>query len=96
MEPVKRFRQRRAEYLTLPEHVRREAEHKDRMQRRRELGDAVSAELDMLFSPSRKHVHERKEWVAVAKVDDREAGGGPIDLESGIVELPRSVESGPE
>jgi len=49
--------------------------------------DIVYAELDTLFGPSRKHVHERKEWVAVAKVDDREAGAGPIDLESGVVRL---------
>ena len=96
MELVKRFRQRRAEYLALPEHLRRETEHQDRMQRRRELGDAISADLDVLFSPSRKHVHERKEWVAVAKVDDRESGGGPIDLESGVVELPRTSEADPE
>jgi hypothetical protein len=47
----------------------------------------VSVELDTLFGPSRKHVHERKEWVAVAKVDDHESGAGPIDLESGVVRL---------
>jgi len=41
-----------------------------------------------LFGPSRKHIHERKEWVAVAKLDDRESGDGPIDLESGVVQLP--------
>jgi len=84
LELVKRFRQRRAEYLALPEHLRRETEHQDRMQRRRELGDAISADLDVLFSPSRKHV------------DDRESGGGPIDLESGVVELPRTSEADPE
>jgi hypothetical protein len=49
--------------------------------------DLVSVELDALFGPSRKHVHERKEWVAVAKIDDREAGDGPIDLDSGVVRL---------
>jgi hypothetical protein len=49
--------------------------------------DLVGVELDTLFGPSRKHVHERKEWVAVAKVDDHESGAGPIDLESGIVRL---------
>jgi len=48
----------------------------------------VSAELDALFGPSRKHIHERKEWVAVAKIDDRESGDGPIDLDSGVVQLP--------
>lgn len=47
----------------------------------------MSAEVDELFGPSRKHIHERKEWVAVAKVDDHEAGAGPIDLDSGVVQL---------
>ncbi|HWE89222.1 MAG TPA: DUF6191 domain-containing protein [Pseudonocardiaceae bacterium] len=56
------------------------------------MGDFVSAELDALFSPSRKHVHERKEWVAVAKMDDHESGAGPIDLESGVVRLRRDPE----
>ena len=61
---------------------------KRRRRRRPERSvELVSAELDVLFSPSRKHVHERKEWVAVAKMDDREAGAGPIDLESGVVRL---------
>jgi hypothetical protein len=49
--------------------------------------ELIGVELDSLFGPSRKHIHERKEWVAVAKIDDREAGAGPIDLESGIVQL---------
>jgi hypothetical protein len=52
-----------------------------------ERRDIVSAELDALFGPSRKHIHERKEWVAVAKMDDHEAGAGPIDLDSGVVQL---------
>ncbi|HWC83515.1 MAG TPA: DUF6191 domain-containing protein [Pseudonocardiaceae bacterium] len=60
--------------------------------------EMVSAEIDELFGPSKKHVYERKEWVAVAKVDDHEQAGsggkGPIDLDSGIVHLPRPV--GPE
>jgi hypothetical protein len=55
----------------------------------------VSVELDTLFGPSRKHVHERKEWVAVAKVDDHESGAGPIDLESGVVQLPVPQEQEP-
>ena len=53
--------------------------------------ELVSAEIDELFGPSKKHVYERKEWVAVAKVDDHEASGsgmGPIDLDSGVVRLP--------
>jgi hypothetical protein len=52
-----------------------------------ERTEMVSVELDTLFGPSRKHVHEYKEWVAVAKVNDRESGAGPIDLESGVVQL---------
>ncbi len=56
----------------------------------------VSPELDSLFAPGAKHVHERKEWVAVAKMDDREAGAGPggVDLDGGVVELPRNKEGG--
>lgn len=52
-----------------------------------ERTDFVPVEIDELFGPSRKHIHERKEWVAVAKVDDHEAGAGPIDLDSGVVRL---------
>ncbi len=47
----------------------------------------ISVELDVLFGPSRKHVHERREWVAIAKVDDHESGAGPIDLDSGVVQV---------
>lgn len=47
----------------------------------------VTCADDGLSGPSHKHVHERKEWVAVAKFDDREAGAGPIDLDSGVVWL---------
>jgi hypothetical protein len=54
--------------------------------------DFVGAEIDELFGPSRKHIHERKEWVAVAKIDDHEAGAGPIDLDSGVVQFPTSAE----
>jgi hypothetical protein len=59
------------------------------------MAEMVSAEIDELFGPSKKHVYERKEWVAVAKVDDHEAAGsglGPIDLDSGVVRLPRPQE----
>jgi hypothetical protein len=56
--------------------------------------EAVSVELDTLFGPSRKHVHERKEWVAVAKMDDHESGAGPIDLDSGVVLLDLNVRLG--
>lgn len=60
-----------------------------RRQRRREpvQREELSIELDALFGPSKKHVHEYKEWVAVAKMDDHESGAGPIDLESGVVEM---------
>lgn len=54
----------------------------------------MSAELDALFGPSRKHVHERKEWVAVAKIDDHESGAGPIDLDSGKVQFNFSAPAG--
>jgi hypothetical protein len=58
----------------------------------KERPEMISVELDALFGPSRKHIYERKEWVAVAKVDDREAGAGPIDLDSGIVQLRNAPE----
>jgi hypothetical protein len=46
----------------------------------------VGVGLDELFGPSRKHVHERREWVAIAKVDDRISGDDPIvNLRSGVV-----------
>jgi len=49
----------------------------------------VGAEVDEIFGPSRKHIHERKEWVAIAKVDDRISGDDPlVDLDSGTVTLP--------
>lgn len=57
------------------------------------MAGAISGELDTLFSPGVKHVQQRKEWVAVAKKDDRESGAGgqgPIDLETGVVELPHT------
>ncbi|RJO74913.1 hypothetical protein D5S18_15985 [Nocardia panacis] len=51
--------------------------------------DPVGAEVDEIFGPSRKHVHERKEWVAIAKLDDRQSGGDPvIDLNAGTVRMP--------
>ncbi|MFE7742488.1 hypothetical protein [Nocardia sp. NPDC057455] len=49
----------------------------------------MGAEVDEIFGPSRKHIHERKEWVAVAKLDDRVSGEDPlVDLDSGTVTLP--------
>ncbi|PSR61021.1 hypothetical protein C8259_20915 [Nocardia nova] len=51
-------------------------------------GRPRGAEIDELFGPSRRHIHERKEWVAIAKVDDRLAGDDPIvDLPAGTVTL---------
>lgn len=105
---MKRVRERRAEYLSEPENARRahierqraradreaaaDASH-ERAERRGALAGAISGEIDMLFAPGRKHVRERKEWVAVAKKDDRESGSGgpgPIDLDTGVVELPHN------
>ncbi|WP_280492521.1 hypothetical protein [Nocardia asiatica] len=49
----------------------------------------MGAEVDEIFGPSRRHVHERKEWVAIAKVDDRISGDDQlVDLDSGSVTLP--------
>ncbi|WP_063050661.1 hypothetical protein [Nocardia arthritidis] len=56
---------------------------------RRPRRDPVGAEVDEIFGPSRKHIHERKEWVAVTKLDDRVSGDAPlVDLDSGTVTLP--------
>jgi hypothetical protein len=62
---------------------------------KRSLSEVFVGELDSLFTPSRKQIHERKEWVAVAKMDDREAAGGAADLDKGTIELPRSGFVGP-
>lgn len=54
----------------------------------RKRRDPIGAEVDEIFSPARKHIHERKEWVAVAKSDDRESGDDPlVDLNSGVATL---------
>ncbi|WP_433201984.1 hypothetical protein ACQP1G_11355 [Nocardia sp. CA-107356] len=54
----------------------------------RKRRDPAGAEVDEIFGPSRKHIHERKEWVAVAKLDDRESGDDPlVDLDSGVARL---------
>jgi hypothetical protein len=56
---------------------------------RRPRRDPAGAEVDEIFGPSRKHIHERKEWVAVAKLDDRVSGDDPlVDLDAGTVTLP--------
>ncbi|MEV0028077.1 hypothetical protein [Nocardia sp. NPDC050793] len=58
----------------------------------RKRRNPVGAEVDEIFGPSRKHIHERKEWVAVAKLDDRQSGDDPlVDLESGVVRLPAAM-----
>lgn len=82
MERVNRWRRMRAEGRTeLP------GDAPAVESTRRSLTEAFAGELDMLFGPARRHVNERREWVAVAKIDDREAGAGPIDLTSGRVSL---------
>lgn len=44
--------------------------------------------MDEIFGPARKHIHEHKDWIAVAELDDRESGDDPlVDLESGTVVL---------
>lgn len=71
----------------VPVRLRKRRRGSKRRRTPQERTDFVSAEVDELFGPSRKHIHERKEWVAVAKVDDHESGAGPIDLDSGVVRL---------
>ncbi|MGK8523443.1 hypothetical protein ACRS6B_18660 [Nocardia asteroides] len=49
----------------------------------------MGAEVDEIFGPSREHVQEGEEWVAIAKIDDRISGDDPlVDLDSGTVTLP--------
>ena len=49
----------------------------------------MGAGLDEIFGPARKHVRERMEWVAVAKIDDLVSGDDPIvDLGTGTVTMP--------
>ncbi len=73
-----------------------------RRERRRAAGSAAEAdsarqrmasaslEVEGLFNPGSRHQMDRSEWVAVAREDDREAGAGPLDLDSGIVHLDRA------
>ncbi|RZS43223.1 hypothetical protein EV193_102202 [Herbihabitans rhizosphaerae] len=58
-----------------------------KLSERSERAGEAYLEVESLFSPSVKHIQERKEWVAVAKIDDRETGSGPLDLESGTVRI---------
>ncbi|MCX4094072.1 hypothetical protein [Nocardia sp. alder85J] len=52
-------------------------------------GRPHGADVLEIFGPSRKHVHERKEWVAVAKADDRISGDEPVvDLTTGVATMP--------
>ncbi|MBO0840236.1 MAG: hypothetical protein J2O49_05405 [Sciscionella sp.] len=59
-----------------------------RHEQRDRLVKALSVDLDELFGPGRKHIREYTEWVAVAKMDDREDGSGPLDLDRGVITLP--------
>jgi hypothetical protein len=101
---VKRVRERRAEYLAEPENARRSHIERERARVEREAAEdaarggarhkpeagGMPGELASLFSPGMKHVRELKEWVAVAKMDDRESGaGGPVDLDNGVAALAR-------
>jgi hypothetical protein len=52
--------------------------------------EAAVGEIDGLFGPSRRHIHEYKEWVAVRREDDHESGTGPADLAGGRIELRKS------
>jgi hypothetical protein len=62
------------------------------LQRNRSRGtvEAAVGEIDGVFGPSRRHIHEYKEWVAVRRVDDHESGTGPADLAGGTIELRKS------
>jgi hypothetical protein len=63
--------------------------HRWRERRARERQYPMGAGLDEIFGPARKHVRERMEWVAVAKIDDRVSGDDPIvDLGTGTVTMP--------
>lgn len=67
----------------------RAAEHRARAEQESGAGRLGSAALGVegLFNPSGKHQLEHKDWVAVAKEDERESGAGPLDLDSGVVRL---------
>jgi hypothetical protein len=58
-----------------------------RRERSRTAVEATAGEIDALFGPSRRHIHEYKEWVAVRRQDDHESGDGPADLDGGRIEL---------
>lgn len=63
--------------------------HRWRNRRAHERQYPMGAGLDEIFGPARKHVRERMEWVAVAKIDDRVSGDDPIvDLGTGTVTMP--------
>ncbi|WP_019930004.1 hypothetical protein [Nocardia sp. BMG111209] len=60
-----------------------------RRSRTRPESRPLGADVLEIFGPSRKHIHDRKEWVAIAKVDDRVSGDDPIvDLDTGVAMMP--------
>lgn len=65
-----------------------EARTSERQRDRRRFASA-SMEIDGLFNPGAKHQIEHKEWVAVAREDERESGSGPLDFDSGTVHMYR-------
>lgn len=68
----------------------RAAEHRaEQESSARRFGSTVLG-VEGLFNPSGKHQLEHKDWVAVAKEDERESGAGPLDLDSGVVRLRHS------
>ncbi|GAB3294353.1 hypothetical protein [Parasphingorhabdus pacifica] len=56
---------------------------------REPVSAAASATLEVegLFNAGARHRLDQMAWVAVAKEDDREAGSGPLDLDSGVVRI---------
>lgn len=63
----------------------------DAVAKARQRAASGAMELEGLFSGAGvRHRLDQLEWVAVAKEDDREAGAGPLDLDSGVVRIERA------
>lgn len=56
--------------------------------------EAALGEVDVLFGPSRRHIREYKEWVAVRSEENHSSGAGPADLDAGRIELRKRVTNG--